>query len=131
MEAANWVLYDSYNDYFKANVMLGKLQSEGFVAMLKDENTVTMDPMLGNAIGGIKVMVLQKDTEAIVALAKKWKQELLVQQICPNCNAGDIEIITTQKPENWLLAITTWFFSGFAVAKTNYQCNACKKQFKI
>ena len=54
----------SFDNYFTANITLTKLHADGIECYLKDENTVTIDPMLSNAIGGIKLVVKNED-EAI------------------------------------------------------------------
>ena len=66
-----FILVWSYDNYINAHLALGRLKEDGFNCWLKDENTVTIDPMLSNAIGGIKLMV--EETEA----KKAW--ELLNQ----------------------------------------------------
>ena len=45
----------TFNNYISANILLAKLRNGGIECYLKDEYTVTMDPFLTNAVGGIKV----------------------------------------------------------------------------
>ena len=47
----------AYDNYVSAHMAMGRLQEDGFECWLKDENTVTIDPLLTNAVGGIKLMV--------------------------------------------------------------------------
>ena len=47
----------SYDNYVPAHIAMGRLKEEGIECWLKDENTVTIDPILANAVGGIKLMV--------------------------------------------------------------------------
>jgi uncharacterized protein with PIN domain len=123
------IIANSFNDYFKANIALTKLQSEGIEAMLKDENTVTIDPMLGNAIGGIKLMVKEEDIEKVLAIFKRWKEEANEVSKCPKCNSSDLEWITKQTPQNILMAIVSALTASYALADTHYQCNNCKHKF--
>lgn len=125
-----WILYDSYSDYFKANLMLSKLQQEGFNCFLENENTVTNDPMLGNAIGGIRLMVLQKDADAILAIQKEWIEEAKKNHLCPKCGAFEIESITKQTTGNYLFAIFSSIMANFAVAASCYQCKLCNHRFE-
>jgi hypothetical protein len=55
----------TFNNYFSANIMLSKLKDGGIRCYLKDEFTVTVDPILSNAVGGIK-LVVNKDDESEV-----------------------------------------------------------------
>ena len=45
----------------EAHVMKSKLASEGFKTMLMDEKTIDTDPLISNAIGGVKLLVHQND----------------------------------------------------------------------
>ena len=40
----NFVPVISFNDYIDANILLGRLQSEGINCWLKDENSATITP---------------------------------------------------------------------------------------
>ncbi len=65
----------SYNNYIDANIILGRLLDEGINCWLKDENTVTIDPLLANAVGGIKIMVAAPQVDRAVDLLKKFNSE--------------------------------------------------------
>ncbi|MEM9024159.1 MAG: hypothetical protein AAGB22_10480, partial [Bacteroidota bacterium] len=47
-----------------------RLDDAGIAYHLKDEHTVAIDPMISNAIGGIKLMVAEQDVPEVVALLK-------------------------------------------------------------
>ncbi len=47
----------SFDNYIKANIVLGMLQESGINCHLKDEYTITIDPFLSPALGGMKIMV--------------------------------------------------------------------------
>jgi hypothetical protein len=49
----------SYDNYIDAHLMLGRLADEFINCHLLNENSVTIDPFLSNAIGGIKLMVAE------------------------------------------------------------------------
>jgi hypothetical protein len=53
----------SYDNYIDAHLMLGRLQDEFVNCYLLNENSVTLDPFLSNAIGGIKIMVAESQVE--------------------------------------------------------------------
>ena len=53
----NFVLLCSYNNYIDAHITMCRLDQENIRCHLQDEYTVTIDPFLSNAIGGIKLMV--------------------------------------------------------------------------
>ena len=47
----------------EAHVLVTRLEGAGIHAFLADEQTVTMDWLLANAIGGVKVQVAERDLE--------------------------------------------------------------------
>lgn len=51
----NFIMVSSFDNYIDANIILGKLQHEGITCFLRDEYTVTIDPILTNAISIKKV----------------------------------------------------------------------------
>ncbi len=58
----------SYNNYIDAHLMLGRLQHENINCHLKDEFIVTIDPLLTNAVGGIKLMVASAQIDRALEL---------------------------------------------------------------
>jgi hypothetical protein len=50
--------------YVPAHIALGKLREAGINAHLQDEHTVTIDPLLNLAVGGIKLLVENEEVEA-------------------------------------------------------------------
>ena len=57
----------SFDNYIEAHIVMGNLQEENIACWLKDEYSVTIDPMLSNAIGGIKLMVPEAQAERALA----------------------------------------------------------------
>lgn len=58
-----FVLLATFDNYIPAHIALGKLKDEFINCYLQDEYTVTIDPLLSNAIGGIKLMVAESQAE--------------------------------------------------------------------
>jgi hypothetical protein len=58
----------SYDNYIPAHLMLGQLRSEFINCHLLNENSVTIDPFLSNAIGGIKLMVAESQVNRALEL---------------------------------------------------------------
>jgi hypothetical protein len=58
-----YVKLRTFDNYIPAHIALGKLQNESISCFLVDENTVTIDPFLSYAIGGIKLMVAGNQAE--------------------------------------------------------------------
>ena len=52
-----FVLLRSFDNYISAHIALSMLQDAGINCHLENENSVTIDPFLSPAIGGIRLMV--------------------------------------------------------------------------
>jgi hypothetical protein len=53
----NFIQLRSFDNYINAHIQLEMLRSEGINCHLADEYTITIDPLLSPAIGGMKLMV--------------------------------------------------------------------------
>lgn len=123
----------SFSNYLDAHLRLGQLQEEGINCWLKDEYTVTIDPILTNAIGGIKLMVHESQKERATELLRIITNKEHRATPCPNCNSLNVEyIVTNRKAGNWLSAIATFVLGDFAMAPYKvYHCFDCGKEFDI
>jgi DNA-directed RNA polymerase subunit M/transcription elongation factor TFIIS len=120
------VTVKTFDSYFLANIILGRLQSEGVECYLKDETTVTMDPILTNAIGGIKIVVKKENEVAVIEILKRYEEEYLNAATCPKCGAHQFSYIAKPGVTNFLTAIATTLFSNYALAANYvYQCGNC------
>lgn len=57
----NFVTVATFANAFNANVVKGRLDSEGIPCFIKDEHTVAMNPFYSGALGGIKLQVREED----------------------------------------------------------------------
>lgn len=127
----NMITLRSFDNYFLANITLTKLQDAGVECYLKDENTVTIDPILSNAIGGIKLVVKETDAADAKQLLQQFDEEYLKSVKCPKCSATEITLVTKPGASNYITAIFTWLFSSYAVAAESiYQCGKCGYESK-
>lgn len=59
----------------EAYPLMSKLQDEGIECFLDGENTLTAQPFLSNAIGGVKLNIRESDTEKALEIIKNYKME--------------------------------------------------------
>ena len=109
-----------------------RLESEEIECWLQDENTVTINPIWTNAVGGIKLLVKKEDLSRARQIF--WEVENNRKQAvgCPKCKGHNIELVSTpRKAANWISAIFTYVFGGFAMAvdKVNH-CFDCGHEFE-
>jgi rubredoxin len=122
----NIVTIRSFDNYFSANIILTRLQDAGIECYLKDEYTVTIDPLLTNAIGGIKLVVKEEDVAAATALLQAFEEAYRQSVKCPRCQAAAFDRITKPTVPNYLAIITAWLFSNYAPPMQQvYVCGNC------
>lgn len=121
----------TFDTYITANIWLGRFLDEGIECYLKDEFTTTLNPILGNIIGGIKLCVredyLPQAQELLNKIAEEQKQTI----VCPKCQSSNVQYVAQAKnPTNWLFAIATWSLASYAIkAKEVYHCYNCNFEF--
>jgi len=119
----------------EAFICKGKLESSGIPVFMRDQHTVDTNPMLSNAVGGVKLYVRTEDynkakeiLSEIGTLAIDDTGDLLK---CPNCGAQKCEMVTTIKDAKTMLA---FLFAVLFVlipfyTKHTYKCLECKFEF--
>jgi len=100
-------------------------------AGLQDENTVTINPIWTNAVGGIKLLVTKKDFGRAYEIFREVENNRKQAVECPKCKGHNIELVSTpRKAANWFSAILTFFLGDYAmtVDKVNH-CFDCGNEF--
>ena len=67
----NFIQLRSFDNYIYAHITLGMLQDAGINCHLTDEHTITLDPFLSPAIGGMKLMVYPSQAQRAVELLEQ------------------------------------------------------------
>jgi hypothetical protein len=134
----DFVTIATYDDYLSAHFDLRKLEHEEIPCYLADENTVTTQWILNNALGGIKLRVRESDAqEARRILAEKLKEIEADYEIdskgpeltCINCGSNNT---ATEKFSRSVVGLS-WLFLGFPVPfrfKKDNRCFACGHKWK-
>ena len=122
----------SFDNYIEANIVLNMLRSSSINCHLKDENIVTIDPLLSPAVGGMKLMVHHSDVEAAWDLMDKAEHEYLKSIPCPVCKHHSlIKEVVTKKHSCKLGALASMLLNGHSVEVTQqYKCTNCGYDFK-
>lgn len=64
----DFITIATFSSYYDAVLPKNLLENQGITCYLKDENSVTINPVLTNSIGGIKLQVPEKDYKAAEAI---------------------------------------------------------------
>ena len=117
----------SFDNYIYANILLSRLKDAGIDCYLKDENTITIDPLLSPAIGGMKLMVHTSDLPRVNQLLDEFENDFLRTLSCPNCHNNNIQrLVKKSGPANVVAAFLARLFHGSEVLETvTYRCSYC------
>lgn len=121
----------------EALIFKGRLEAEGIKVFLKDSYTIDTDPLVSNAIGGVKMQVKTEDAakaQDVLKSVKKYSVDDNGQSVaCPNCKSEHIEVFSTIKDFKSLIAFLLGFLFGTLpfYAKHKYRCDDCKTEFDI
>jgi len=122
-----FVLLQTYTNYIDAHIARGQLEEAGITCWLRDENTVTTNPIWTNAVGGIKLMVVKDELEEAKQILQNIRQERTGAFICSRCGSKNVEYISTpKKASNWITAFASFFLGNYAIAPGKvYHCFDC------
>jgi hypothetical protein len=94
-------LIGNYQYSAEALILKGKLESEGIEVFIRDNNTVDVNPLYSNAIGGVKLFVTQQNFSRAKEVISQVSQYSLDDNNkllkCPNCGAEQIDMVTSIK----------------------------------
>ncbi len=119
----DFVTIETYDDYLTANLDKQKLEEQGIECYLADENTVTVQWILKNALGGIKLRVPGQYADKALRVLREKTDETPVDfkleekpddLICPNCGSNN----TRTEKYSKAIAGWTWLILGFPVTAT-------------
>ena len=108
-------------------VAKSKLDSEEIRTLLMDEKTIDSDPLLSQAIGGVKLLVhnndLKKASEIYDTIRAYEKDKNGKDINCPKCRSTKILVADAQR-NNFFFMLFPFFESRKLI------CNNCKTVFK-
>ncbi len=122
----NYTILATFPYSTEAQVTKSKLEAEDIRVMLLDEKTIDSDPLISQAIGGVKLLVQNDD----VTKALKIYNEIRAYEkdkngnaiVCNNCESTKI-LIAEPTRKNIFYMLFPFF------EKTKYRCNICNTVF--
>ena len=92
----NYTVLDIFEYSAEAQIAKTKLDAEGLEMMLMDEKTIDSDPLISQAIGGVKLLVHNddlKDAKIIYSRIRNYAKDDNDQLfVCPNCSSHKVLI---------------------------------------
>ena len=128
-----------FDNPIDAHLLKTKLESEGIECYLYDEHTVTIDPLVNIAVGGIKLKILKSDTEKVKLLLEEiegspYSKENNEIIRCQNCNSQNL--YSGYRSMKGLKGTVAAIFSFLSLTipiyfNRVYKCRDCQNEFKL
>jgi hypothetical protein len=127
LEYRNLVTVGRFNLPIDAQMFRMSLESAGIDAVLQDENTIQVDMLLSNAIGGVRVQVAEEDVAAaqeIWAVNEARRADRATSPVtCPNCQSQK----AISLPPEW--SIWRILTLGMASSSKKWKCEDCGGEY--
>ncbi|MCX7551157.1 DUF2007 domain-containing protein [Xanthomarina sp. F2636L] len=121
----------------EAQIIKGRLEADGIEVFLSDNLTIDTDPLISNAIGGVKLKVLSSQSEEAIEILNSINKYSLDDEgnsiTCPSCKSDKIELFSTIKDTKSLI----WFVFGVLFSslpfytRHKYRCESCQTEFDL
>jgi hypothetical protein len=124
------VVLERFDNYFYANITCNMLQHAGIECYIRDENTILADPLLSNAIGGIKLEVDETKVNEAREIMKDAEAAYLNDLTCPVCKSTGLiaeEKIDTPKTI-WGVIKNRVLYGQTNLYSKHYRCKTCKSK---
>lgn len=119
----------------EAQIVKGRLEADGIQVFLKDNITIDTDPLVSNAIGGIKLRVRAEDELEAQSILGAIKIHSLDDNgnpiVCPNCGKTQVDLYSTIDSLKSFLAFLFGILTFTLPFHTRYKyvCENCKTEF--
>lgn len=121
----------------EAQIVKGRLEAEGIQVFVSDNFTIDTDPLVSNAIGGVKLKVHSEDKVEALRILRSISRYSIddtgKQIICPSCKSDQIDYLTSITDFKSLVSFLVGFLFGVLPFYTvyEYRCENCKNKFNI
>jgi len=90
------VTFETYNDPMLAEIIKGRLEANGIDCYIADNNTIGMNPLYTQALGGVKLKIFEHDFK-VCQLILAQDEDLALDEIidnettpCPYCQSTNV-----------------------------------------
>jgi len=124
------VTIGSYSTPYEAGLVRAELEAFDIDASLVDADTISVNWLWSNALGGVKVQVLESEVEdALRVLAAQPGEEpdASAATVCPRCGSADTHYFLDKRA-----SFLTWLVLGLPVvpAFSRRACGGCGFKWK-
>jgi hypothetical protein len=138
------ICYRTFYNPIEANMVRTRLEDSGINCFLQDENISTIQPLYNQVVGGVKLVVFEKDVSQIDLLLSEEnfgdKKEFKPQETnsvndnnitCGKCGSTDVGYgQATKNRYNWIVLIISFVMNVFPfMVKKCFHCYDCGHEF--
>lgn len=144
------VVFETYYNPIEANIVKARLIDSDVQCFLSDENTITINPLYTQALGGVKLHLFERDVEMAKAILQGEKVQIdfdedidygasievdtltAQKHVCPVCNSTNVGYVQATKRRFGILTIIVSLLLmvyPFSAKKTHH-CFDCEYEFK-
>lgn len=131
------VTLKTFENSIEANLLRSKLESEGILCFLFDENMVSLNPLYNITLGGIKLKIREADAQKALQIIEEvettpFTDEQDRQVQCPNCRSTQLysDFKSVRDITGILTFIVSLLFFVFPFYyKSVYKCRQCGAEF--
>jgi hypothetical protein len=117
-----------FHEVMEAEILSGRLRSEGIETFVLDTHSVSMQPHLAQSLGGIRVQVMRKDLERARTIFSEAEKEKVLPDPCPRCSSANTELVKSYSLKSLFNLFT--FPISFSLYKRSYRCKDCGDEWK-
>jgi DNA-directed RNA polymerase subunit RPC12/RpoP len=127
----------AFDTAIEAYILKNKLEGEGVMCYIFDENIVTLNPMLNFAVGGIRLQVETVDYNKAMGILAELNEQPYTDnenQIikCPKCGSHRFysDFKSMKDPKGFFAMLAAFIFSVFPLySKSVNKCKDCNTEF--
>ncbi|MCR9171062.1 MAG: DUF2007 domain-containing protein [bacterium] len=127
-----------YDSSIQAHIVKAHLESFDLVCFVFDANMIDLDPLLSNAIGGVKLKVREEDAQEALKIVKEYEEAPYTDEndeviACPNCGSTSYYThFTSMRNAKSIIAfiISLWTFVFPIYRKQVLRCKECDTEFE-
>jgi hypothetical protein len=110
---------------------MAMLKEGGIDCYIRDEHTITIDPLLSPALGGMKLMVHENDLKEALSILDHSDQLYLQSVACPVCQQYSLQQIREiEESTHWWQRLKNILINGQEnIQKSYYRCYSCGTKF--
>lgn len=133
----NLITIKTFNDAISAHILKNKLESEGVQCFIFDEETVTVDPLLNFAIGGVKLKINDFNRDRALVIINAIEETPFTDNAdnairCPSCNSTQLynDYKSMKDPKSFMASVISILIGAFPFySKSVYKCKKCGEEF--